>query len=58
MGLMPFYLLVVLSYRWSRIELLGIPYNLEASLILMPSSMMEFNAFSNDKSIHVPVFFL
>ena len=55
---MPFCLLVVLSYRWSLIELVGIPYRLETSLILMPSSVMEFNAFSNDKFVQVPIFFV
>ena len=55
---MPFCLLVVLPYRWSLIELVGIPYTLEASLKLMPSFVMEFNAFSNDVFIQLPVFFL
>ena len=48
MGLMPFYLLVILPYMWSLIELVGIPYTLEASLKLMPSFVIEFSAFSKD----------
>ena len=53
MGLIPLCLLVVLSYRWSLIEEVGIPYTLEAFLKLMSSPV---SAFSNDSLVHAPVF--
>ena len=53
---MPFYLLVVLPYRWSLIELVGIPYTLEASLKLIPLSVIEFSTFSNDLFAQLSIF--
>ena len=47
-----------MPYRWSLIEVVGIPYTLEASLKLMPSSVIEFSAFSKDLAVQFLSFFL
>ena len=57
-SLMPFCLLVVLPYRWSLVELVEISYIQKAFLRLMPSSVIEFSAFSKDVSVQLPVFLL
>ena len=55
-GLVPLCLLIVLPYKWSHIEEVGIPNTLEAFLKLMPLSVITFNAFSELSSLQALVF--
>ena len=54
-GLVPLCLHVILPKRWSLSEVQGIPKVLEASLSLMPSSVITLRAFFKLSLVHNPV---